>query len=124
MIKIEAVVRPERVNIVLESMAEAGCTGFTYTNVSGRGTQEGVEVFTGRGSSTANRVSVPKVLITAVTDKSNQKKVVDAILNSAKTTETWTNRRWKNLYFRNFRCDQSKNWRYRQESFINKYLTT
>ena len=35
MIKIEAVVRPERVNIVLESMAEAGCTGFTYTNVSG-----------------------------------------------------------------------------------------
>ena len=87
MIKIEAVVRPERVNIVLESMAEAGCTGFTYTNVSGRGTQEGVEVFTGRGSSTANRVSVPKVLITAVTDKSNQKKVVDAILNSAKTTE-------------------------------------
>tara|TARA_B100001250_G_scaffold337903_1_gene304851 strand:- start:35 stop:388 length:354 start_codon:yes stop_codon:yes gene_type:complete len=88
MIKIEAVVRPERVNIVLESMAEAGCTGFTYTNVSGRGTQEGVEVFTGRGSSTANRVSVPKVLITAVTDKSNQKKVVDAILKSAKTTET------------------------------------
>ena len=87
MIKIEAVVRPERVNIVLESMAEAGCTGFTYTNVSGRGTQEGVEVFTGRGSSTANRVSVPKVLITAVTDKSNQKKIVDAILNSAKTTE-------------------------------------
>ena len=40
MIKIEAVVRPERVNAVLESMAAAGCTGFTYANVSGRGTQE------------------------------------------------------------------------------------
>ena len=86
MIKIEAVVRPERVNAVLESMAEAGCTGFTYANVSGRGTQEGVEVFTGRGSSTANRVSVPKVVITAVTDKANQKVVVDAIMKAAKTS--------------------------------------
>ena len=57
-------------------------------NPIGENVEEGVEVFTGRGSSTANRVSVPKVLITAVTDKSNQKKVVDAILNSAKTTET------------------------------------
>ena len=33
MIRIDAVVRPERVNIVLEAMAAAGCTGFTYGNV-------------------------------------------------------------------------------------------
>lgn len=45
MIRIDAVVRPERVNIVLEAMAAAGCTGFTYSNVTGRGTQQGVEVF-------------------------------------------------------------------------------
>ena len=68
-------------------MSEAGCTGFTYSNVTGRGNQDGVEVFTGRGSSTQNRSSVPKVLVTVVTEKSNQKKVVDAIISAARTNE-------------------------------------
>ena len=87
MIRIDAVVRPERVNIVLEAMAAAGCTGFTYGNVTGRGTQQGVEVFTGRGSSTANRVSLPKVMITAVVETSLKKKVIDAIVSAAKTSK-------------------------------------
>jgi nitrogen regulatory protein P-II 1 len=87
MIRIDAIIKPERVNLVLEAMSEAGCTGFTYSNVSGRGTQKGVEVFTGRGGSTANRVSLPKVLITTVTDKSKQKQVIDSIISSAKTSE-------------------------------------
>ena len=85
MIRIDAIVKPERVNVVLEAMADAGCTGFTYSNVTGRGNQDGVEVFTGRGSTTKNRSSVPKVLITAVIEKSNQKNVVDAIISGAKT---------------------------------------
>ena len=87
MIRIDAIIKPERVNVVLEAMAEAGCTGFTYSNVTGRGNQDGVEVFTGRGSSTQNRSSVPKVLVTAVIDKSNQKKVVDAIISAAKAND-------------------------------------
>ena len=87
MIRIDAIIKPERVNVVLEAMAEAGCTGFTYSNVTGRGNQDGVEVFTGRGSSTQNRSSVPKVLVTAVTEKSNQKGVVDAIISAARTNE-------------------------------------
>ena len=65
MIRIDAIIKPERVNLVLEAMSEAGCTGFTYSNVTGKGNQEGVEVLTGRGSSTQNRSSVPKVLVTA-----------------------------------------------------------
>jgi len=87
MIRIDAIIKPERVNVVLEAMSEAGCTGFTYSNVTGRGNQDGVEVFTGRGSSTQNRSSVPKVLVTVVTEKSNQKKVVDAIISAARTNE-------------------------------------
>ncbi|MDG2101294.1 MAG: hypothetical protein GWO78_02930 [Dehalococcoidales bacterium] len=86
MIRIDAIIRPERVNIVLESMAKAGCTGFTYSNVTGRGTQQGVEVFTGRGSSTTNRVSLPKVMVTAVVEKSNQKKIIESIITAAKTS--------------------------------------
>ncbi len=84
MIKIEVIVRPERVNVVIDAMAEAGCTGFTYQNVTGRGTQEGIEVFTGRGG-VSHRVAVPKVCITSVTENSKQKKIVDSIISAAKS---------------------------------------
>ena len=43
MIRIDAIIKPERVNVVLQAMSEAGCTGFTYSNVTGRGNQDGVE---------------------------------------------------------------------------------
>ena len=87
MIRIDAIVRPERVNVVLDAMSESGCTGFTYSNVTGRGTQQGVEVFTGRGSATTNSVSLPKVLITTVIENTNKKTVIEAIINAAKTRE-------------------------------------
>ena len=50
MIKIEAIVRPERINSVTAALEQAGCGGFHYQNVTGQGTQRGVEVFTGRGA--------------------------------------------------------------------------
>ena len=40
MIRIDAIIKPERVNLVLEAMSEAGCTGFTYSNVTGKGNQD------------------------------------------------------------------------------------
>ena len=58
MIKIEAIVRPERINSVTAALEQAGCGGFQrkewYQNVTGQGKQRGVEVFTGRGSCSAN----------------------------------------------------------------------
>ena len=53
MIKIEAIVRPDRINIVIDALDAAGCRGFNVQNVNGRGQQQGVEVFTGRGATTA-----------------------------------------------------------------------
>ena len=49
MIKIEAIVRPERVSSVTEALEQAGCGGFYYQNVTGQGQQGGVKIFTGRG---------------------------------------------------------------------------
>ena len=40
MIKVEAVVRPEKVNQVLNALQEAGCGGFHYGNVTGQGKQQ------------------------------------------------------------------------------------
>ena len=68
MIKVEAVVRPEKVNQVLNALQEAGCGGFHYGNVTGQGKQQGVEVFTGRGGQLVNRSAMPKTVITTVDD--------------------------------------------------------
>ncbi len=85
MIKIEAVVRPERVNPVLQAMVDAGCHGYTYFNVTGRGKQQGVEVFTGRGGYFAHRASMPKTVIFTVVEDSKKEAVIEAVVNAARS---------------------------------------
>ncbi|MBO04585.1 MAG: hypothetical protein CL731_06180 [Chloroflexi bacterium] len=85
MIKIEAVVRPERVNIVVEALVEAGVGGYHVSNVTGKGTQQGVEVFTGRGAATTTRAALPKTIITTVVKDDVKDSVVDAIVNASRT---------------------------------------
>ena len=87
MIKIEAVVRPERVNVVVEALLEAGCGGYHIANVSGKGTQQGVEVFTGRGAMTTTRAALPKTIVTTVVKASQKDAVIEAILGASKTGE-------------------------------------
>lgn len=87
MIKIEAVIRPERVNPVVDALIDAGCGGYHVANVSGKGTQQGVEVFTGRGATTTTRAALPKSIITTVVSASMKDAVVDAIIEAAKSGE-------------------------------------
>ena len=42
--RIEAIIRPERLNIVKDALAEAGLVGLNVTPVTGRGTQQGIQV--------------------------------------------------------------------------------
>ncbi len=85
MVKIEAVVRPERVNIVVEALIDAGCGGYHVSNVSGKGAQQGVEVFTGRGATTTTRAALPKTVVTTVVYASLKDAVVEAIVMASKT---------------------------------------
>ena len=87
MIKIEAIVRPDRVNIVIDALDAVGCRGFNVQNVNGRGQQQGVEVFTGRGALTTTRTSLPKALISTVVQEADKEKIIEAIVNSAKSSE-------------------------------------
>lgn len=87
MIKIEAIVRPERVNLVLTALEEAGCTGYHLFNITGAGQQRGVEVFTGRGAGTVVRTALPKTMITTVVADGMKDTVVEAILGVARTGE-------------------------------------
>jgi nitrogen regulatory protein P-II 1 len=85
MIKIEAIVRPERISAVVEALDAAGCGGYNYVNVTGRGNQQGVEVFTGRGGSTTRRTALPKVLITTVVEDSKKEAVITAIIEASRS---------------------------------------
>jgi len=86
-IRIEAIVRPDRINIIIDALDAVGCRGFNVQNVNGRGQQQGVEVFTGRGATTATRTSLPKVLITIVVRDGDKDKIIEAILGAAKSSE-------------------------------------
>ncbi len=83
--KIEIIVRPERIGSVTAALDEAGCTGYHYTNVTGRGRQGGVEVSTGRGGQTTTRSAVPKTVVTTVVDDALVEKVLEGVLLVART---------------------------------------
>jgi len=87
MVKIEAIVRPERVNLVVDAVEKAGCRGFHLFNVSGRGRQKGIEVFTGRAGDTAIRTSLPKTLPVTVVPDEMQEAIVSAIIDAALSGE-------------------------------------
>ena len=87
MIKIEAIVRPERINVVTAALEDVGCKGFHYQNVTGQGRQKGVEVFTGRGGQMTTRASVAKTLLVTVVSEEMKDRVVEALIAAARSPE-------------------------------------
>lgn len=85
MIKIEAIVRPERTSTVLAAIEDAGVKGYSYWNITGRGQQEGVEVFTGRGGHLSHRSALPKTMVMTVVNDEMRDVVIDAIVEAART---------------------------------------
>jgi len=83
--KIEAIIRPHKLDEVREALQEAGFRGLTVTEVKGYGRQMGhSEIY--RGSEyTIN--FLPKTKIDIVCADSNMDKAVDIILKHAKTGE-------------------------------------
>ena len=81
--KIEAIIRPFKLDEVKEALIEEGVRGLTISEVRGYGRQKG-HTETYRGSE--YRIEfVPKIKIEVVVDNSKVDKVVDAILRTAKT---------------------------------------
>jgi len=81
--KIEAIIRPFKLDDVKEALLEEGIHGMTVTEVRGYGRQKGHKE-TYRGSEYQIEF-VPKLKIEIVVDDSLLEKVVDAILTTAKT---------------------------------------
>ena len=87
MVKIEAVIRPEKVSLVVEALERVGCGGFHLLNVTGRGNQKGVEIFVGRGTSSATRSSLPKTLVVTVVQDRDKDKVIEALIEANRSGE-------------------------------------
>jgi nitrogen regulatory protein PII len=81
--KIEAIIRPFKLDDVKEALLEEDIRGMTITEVRGYGRQKGHKE-TYRGSEYQIEF-VPKIRIEIVVEDSAAEKVIDAILKTAKT---------------------------------------
>jgi nitrogen regulatory protein P-II 1 len=82
--KIEAIIRPEKLNDVKDALEKVGCVGLNVVHVTGRGAQKGI-VHGGRGGETYTVDMLPKLKIEVVVKDSEAKKIVDVIVKSART---------------------------------------
>ena len=81
--KIEAIIRPFKLDDVKEALLEEGIKGLTISEVRGYGRQKGHKE-TYRGSE--YRIEfVPKIKIEIIIPDKNLEKVIDAIVRTAKT---------------------------------------
>lgn len=81
--KIEAIIRPEKLDAVRIALEEKGFVGMTVTEVKGRGRQKGiVQQWRGR----EYRVEfLPKVKVELVVDDKDVEKVIATIVETART---------------------------------------
>ena len=83
--KIEAIIRPERLNIVKDALAEAGLVGLNVTQVTGRGAQVGIQVGGPRGVGTYTVDMLPKVKLELVVQDNQTQQALDIICENART---------------------------------------
>ena len=82
--KIEAIIRPERLEAVKVALVEAGITGLHVENVVGHGNQRGV-IHSGRGGGSYVIDMLPKVKLVTVISDHNVERVIAAIIEHART---------------------------------------
>src|SRR3712207_2255864 len=85
MVKVEALIRPQRVDEVKAALDEIGITGMTITEVRGTGKQKGYTQHYRGAEYTVNLIQ--KVKIETVIPDGEVEKVVAAIVSAARTGE-------------------------------------
>ena len=82
--KVEAIIRPERLEAVKEALADAGFVGLNIVNVTGRGVQKGI-VHTGRGGQEYRVDMLPKSKIEVVVKDADTETAINLIIRAART---------------------------------------
>ena len=83
--KVEAIIRPEKLNDFKEALVEVGLIGLNVVNVTGRGAQRGVTSGGSRGVSRYEIDMLPKVKLELVVHDEATQKAVDTIIEHART---------------------------------------
>jgi nitrogen regulatory protein P-II 1 len=83
--KIEAIIRPEKLNLLREKLDAQGFSGMTTTEVKGRGKQKGIALQWRAGD---YRVEfIPKMKLEVVVDDKDAEAVINLICDVAQTGE-------------------------------------
>ncbi|WP_019178559.1 P-II family nitrogen regulator [Methanomassiliicoccus luminyensis] len=85
MMKIDAIIRPEKTNQVKAALEEIDVIGITVHDVHGRGEQKGLEFINRAGKYRVDLL--PKTLLTVVVPDPDVDKVIDTIVTAARTGE-------------------------------------
>ena len=85
MVKIEAIIRPQRLDEVKATLDEIGVTGMTVTEVRGSGKQKGYTQHYRGAEYTVNLIQ--KLKLEIVCEEPFKDEIVKAIANSARTGE-------------------------------------
>lgn len=81
--KLEAIIRPEKMEAVVERLSELGYSGMNFVEIQGHGRQKGVkELFRGREYDV---MFIPKIKIELVVTDDKLERVIDAVLETAAT---------------------------------------
>ena len=84
--KVEAIIRPEKLNAVKDALADAGFPSMNVAQVTGRGAQKGIEVGGPRGVAGSYVVDMlPKIKLETVVSEAGTRKAIDIILEHART---------------------------------------
>lgn len=78
---IRAIVRPEKVNEVLDELSDAGYPAVTKFDVVGRGRQRGVKV------GNVHYDQIPKEILMIVTEDDTAEEVIRLVIKNARTGE-------------------------------------
>jgi nitrogen regulatory protein P-II 1 len=83
MVKIEAIIKPHKLDAVKEALVKAGVSGMTVTEVRGFGKQKGHEELV--GGDTVTIEFLPKLKLEVVCRDEEKDKILDAISRAAKS---------------------------------------
>jgi nitrogen regulatory protein P-II 1 len=83
--KIEAIIRPGKLDSVISILKDLNCPGVTVLEVEGHGTQKGISA-QWRGETYTIRL-LPKIKLEIVVKDVDVEKIVNTILSTAKTGE-------------------------------------
>ncbi len=82
--RIEAIIRPEKLDEVKKALEKAGIVGLNAVEVRGRGAQKGI-AYGGRSGQSYTVDMIAKVRVSAVVKDGDVQKAVDTIISAART---------------------------------------